>query len=86
MSENKKMLIWGFIFGTAGLYILAILSLAIPFVENAASFLFGPGRFLAEKFAGTEGSNVEVLLLTLANGVIYSLIFLGAYRLMRLFK
>lgn len=70
-----KALIWGFVFGIVGMYVLAMLSLIFAPIEAASGFLFAPGRYLSERFAGPGASNSEVVLLTLANGIFYAIIF-----------
>ena len=79
----KKPFIWGFIFGALGLYILAVLALILPAAETLGDLLFFPGRYLAEQFAGAEGSNTEVALLSIFNGVLYGVIFTILTLLMR---
>jgi uncharacterized membrane protein len=71
-----KPLVWGFLFGTVGMYALAMLSLMFQTAELITRPLFVPGRYLSERFAGAEGSTLEVLLLTFANGLFYALLFL----------
>jgi len=75
MTTYKKPLVWGFLFGTLGLYVLAFFALMIPFVETISGFLFAPGRFLASQFAGSDGTTSEVVLLMLANGILYAAVF-----------
>ena len=75
MTTYKKPLIWGFLFGTLGLYVLAFFALMLPFVETLTNFLYAPGRFLASQFAGPDGSTLEVILLMLANGILYAAVF-----------
>lgn len=77
MITYKKPAIWGFLFGTVGLYILAFFALALPFVESLTNFLYAPGRFLASQFAGPDGSTLEVILLIVANGLVFSAIFVA---------
>lgn len=75
-SPYAKPLILGFLFGTLGMFILAMLSLVLQPVEWATAILFAPGRFMSAQFAGPDGSNLEVALLTLFNGVFYAAFFL----------
>lgn len=75
MTTYKKSAIWGFLFGTVGLYVLAFLALILPFIESVGNFLFGPGRFLERTFTGPDGSTLEVVLLMIGNGIIYAIIF-----------
>jgi hypothetical protein len=71
--------ILGFLFGTAGMYLLAMLSLLFVAAEGIADVFLAPGRYMAEQFAGPQGSDTEVLLLTLFNGILYGLVFLIEY-------
>lgn len=67
--------ILGFLFGTLGLWILAMLSLAFPPVELVAQPLFAFGRWLSD-MAISDGSanNVEVGMLIVGNGVLYGVL------------
>jgi hypothetical protein len=75
--SRVRPLFWGFLFGTLGMFILAALSLLFAPIELIAMPLFVPGRFAASLFVGSEGSDAQVVLLTIFNGVLYALIFLG---------
>lgn len=66
---------WGFFFGTAGLYMLAGLSLVSTIFETVAKPLLYPGRFAAAIFAGADGSGVEVTALLFFSGIFYALLF-----------
>lgn len=70
-----KAFVWGFIFGTLGLYVLVLFALALPTLESFTHVLTIPGRTVAEKFIGPEGNNIEVLLLTIFNGIVYGILF-----------
>lgn len=85
-KRASKSLIYGFLFGTVGMFILAGLALIFQPVEIITDFLFAPGRYLAAQFAGPEGSNTEVLILTLLNGVVYALIFALVYKACKIVK
>jgi hypothetical protein len=74
----------GFLFGTVGMYLLAMLSLIFVPAERIANVFFIPGRYMAEQFAGPQGSNIEVLLLTLFNGILYGLVFAIGYGIFQL--
>jgi|GEM_PF-2976070 len=65
----------GFLFGVLGLWILSMLSLALPVVELLSQPLFALGRSLSAAIA-TDGSmgNLGVAFLTIVNGVFYGLI------------
>lgn len=76
MNKMTKYALWGFAFGTLGLYLLALIALTAPVFETVSSLLMKPGRMVAEAFVDSEGSNGEVLLLTLFNGLFYLLIFI----------
>lgn len=73
-AHVAKFALYGFGFGTAGLFILSMLSLMSPSVELLASPFFEPGRLASGLFAGSEGSDAEVVALTLFNGVLYALL------------
>lgn len=75
MNKAIKYGLWGFLFGTIGLYALAMLSLMMPFIEMLASPLMYPGRWLGSFINGSDGSTGEVLLLTLFNGILYAVLF-----------
>lgn len=75
MNKALRYGTYGFLFGTIGLYILAMLSLMHPFIELIASPLMYPGRSLGSFIGGADGSTGEVLLLTLFNGVLYAFLF-----------
>jgi hypothetical protein len=64
----------GFLFGTGGMFLLAMLSLMFAAAERIANVFFIPGRYMAAQFVGPQGSNTEVFLLTLFNGILYGLI------------
>jgi hypothetical protein len=81
---NKKHFsypIIGFLFGSFGLYVLALLALIFPFFEALGSILFAPGRILARMLLGSNGSSLDVLLLTIANGILYAILFWAAHAL-----
>lgn len=78
-----KSFLLGFLFGTAGLYVLSALSLVFSVVEKVSTPLMWPGRYAAELFAGTEGSDFEVVILIIGNGVLYGLAFLLLAKLFR---
>ena len=69
-----KGLVFGFLFGTLGLWLLAILSLISQVFEFLSSFLFAPGRALSAALFGAQGSDGAVALLMLANGILYALV------------
>jgi hypothetical protein len=72
--------LWGFLFGTLGLWALAALSLGVPFVETVTAPLFLPGRTLAKVFFFNNGSSLGdlgVSILTLLSGLFYGIVFLA---------
>lgn len=75
MNKTLKAAIWGFLFGTVGLFILSALALMLPFFEAIGNVLTAPIKMISARFAGSEGSNGEVFLLTLLNGILYAIIF-----------
>ena len=64
----------GFLFGTLGLFVLSMLSLALQPFEVIGSFLFAPGRALSSLLFGANGSDGAVALLMLFNGIFYALV------------
>jgi len=77
MHISNKLAIFGFLFGTVGMFVLAALSLVSVTFEVLAGPLFWPGRALSAALFGTEGSDVAVAFLTLCNGLFYAAIFGG---------
>lgn len=77
MQVNKalKYGTYGFVFGTIGLYILAMFSLMHPLFELFANPLLYPGRWLGTFIGGADGSTFEVILLTFFNGLLYAFLF-----------
>ncbi len=70
--------ILGFLFGTIGIWVLAMLSLALPPVEMVSSLFFLPGMWLAQflEHDGSLGSG-GVTMLMLFNGALYGLLGSG---------
>lgn len=75
MRKTIKYGTLGFLFGTIGLYILAALSLVHPLIELVVSPLMYPGRWLGGFIGGADGSTLEVIILTLFNGLLYAFLF-----------
>jgi hypothetical protein len=75
MNKALRYGTYGFLFGTIGLYLVAMISLMHPLFELVASPLMYPGRWLGSFIGGADGSTGEVLLLTLFNGVLYAFLF-----------
>ncbi len=75
MSRNHRLAAMGFLFGTFGVYLLAGWALVFPLLEVVAAPLLALGRFAAERLVGPDGTDGEVALLTLLNGVIYMALF-----------
>lgn len=76
MRRPLKYALWGFLFGTFGLYALAALSLMSPIIEMIVVPFLYPGRWLAEIIAGSEGTTGDVIVLALFNGILYALLFM----------
>lgn len=76
MNKAVKYGLWGFLFGTVGLYAIAMLSLLTPAIEFLATPLMNPGRWLASIIGGPDGTAGEVIILTLFNGVVYAFLFI----------
>jgi hypothetical protein len=75
MNRALVHALWGFAFGTVGLYLLAFLALMAAPIETITSPLMWPGRTVAEALMGAEGSSLEVALLTFLNGIFYAALF-----------
>jgi len=76
MNKAIKYGLWGFLFGTIGLYALAMLSLMTPVIEFLVMPLMYPGRWLSSIIAGSQGSTADVIALTLFNGILYAFLFI----------
>jgi hypothetical protein len=85
---NKQYLpaILGFLFGTIGILLLSSLSLVSQTIELISAPFFWPGQKIAELFFGENAGNGSVIALTLFNGVLYALIFMGITRLIQYFR
>jgi hypothetical protein len=77
IKQNLIGIIGGFIFGTLGIFLLAVLSLALPFMEIISMPFLLPGRYLAAMIAGPSASTATVLLLYLLVGIFYAVIGMG---------
>ena len=75
MNKAIKYSLLGFFFGTIGLYVLAMVSLMTPILEFLVAPLVYPGRWLGGYIGGADGSTLEVVLLTLFNGILYAFLF-----------
>lgn len=74
-QHYKKGLIGGALFGTFGLWFLAIASLAVPYVEYIAIPFLLPGRVLAAVLSGGQQMGTTlVLFLYLCMAVFYALV------------
>lgn len=76
MSTTFKHGLFGFLFGTLGMFAFSALSLLSQVFEFISAPLFRPGRFLAATFVGSEGSDLAVAMLTISNGILYAIIFI----------
>lgn len=76
MGRNVVFGLWGFTFGTVGLYLLALLTLTAPSLEAIVAPLMWPGRAAAEALA--EADALAVVLFTLLNGIAYAFLFILA--------
>jgi hypothetical protein len=76
--------LWGFLFGIVGLWILAMLSLMVPFIETIVAPLFWPGRWMASilQSDGSMGSSGVIGLFAL-NGVLYGVVGVGVQTAVR---
>ena len=74
----------GFLFGVAGIWILAMLSLALAPLEYLTAPFFLPGRFFASLLIRDgSGSSLESALLFLLSGLFYALVGAGIQLLAR---
>lgn len=61
----------GFLFGTVGIFVLALLSLMHPLFEAVAVPFLVPGRLLASAVAGDQASTSVLIILYVATGLLY---------------
>jgi hypothetical protein len=71
----SKAEVIGFLFGVVGLFILAALALIVPFFEMILAVLAAPSRAFGLLINGPDGSTLEIIILSLFNGILYALIF-----------
>lgn len=64
----------GFVFGTIGMFALALLSLIFPFVEQLSVPFLLPGHLFADAFAGSSASAWMVTFLYVLTGLFYALV------------
>lgn len=78
--------LWGFLFGIAGLWLLAMLSLMVPVIETITTPLFWPGRWMGS-MVQRDGSvgNLGVAFLFVMNGALYGVVGVGVWKLIRSF-
>lgn len=75
LRTYRRGLLWGFVFGTFGLWVLALLALALQPVEILTNILFVPGRWFASVLAPSgSGSTLVSVAGMLFNGVLYALL------------
>jgi hypothetical protein len=86
MSRNHRLAAAGFLFGTFGLWLLAGWGMVFPLLEVVAAPFLAPGRFLADRIVGPDGSDGEVALLTLMNGLVYMVLFVVAGWIVRVVR
>jgi len=77
LLHNRTGLIAGFLFGTVGIFLLALLSLMFPLMELIASPFLLPGKMFAAALTGPSASTVMVLFLYFCTGIFYALIGLA---------
>jgi hypothetical protein len=73
----------GFLFGTLGLWLFALLALITSFFELVGEVFFAPGRLLVTQLFGSSATTPQVLFLFLVNGILYALIGVGVQYLWR---
>ena len=76
MSTTFKHGLFGFLFGTLGMFAFSALSLLSQTFEAISAPLFLPGRYLSATFVGSQGSDLAVAILTISNGILYAVIFM----------
>lgn len=86
MRMYKRGIIYGFLFGTLGVFLLALISLISPIAEMIATPFLWPGRFLASIMTGDTASTWMVLLLYLMTGIMYALIGIIVQMIVRALK
>ncbi len=74
LARHRAGLISGFLFGTIGIFLLALLSLMFPLMEMLTAPLLLPGKFFASMLAGSSATTPMVLFLYLLTGVFYAVI------------
>jgi hypothetical protein len=75
LKKNKKGLIWGFLFGTVGIFLIALLSLMTPIVEIISMPFLMPGRYFSSLITGgSDASDIQVALLYLCTGIFYAIV------------
>lgn len=77
LLRHRAGLIGGFLFGTVGIFLIALLSLMLPIVELLATPFLLPGKFFAAVLAGPSASTPMVLFLYLCVGIFYALLGLA---------
>lgn len=64
----------GFVFGTLGLGLLAMLALALRVFEYIGAVFFAPGRFAASLLTGSAAGDGTVALLFFFSGLFYGVL------------
>lgn len=76
-------LFYGFVFGAAVLHVINAFAFLVPFFSTLAWVLMWPGRFLAGFMTGPDALAAEMAIITILNGAVYSLVFMGVGFLFR---
>lgn len=67
-----RALVIGFLFGTIGVFILALLALLHPLFESISAPFLLPGRLLARSIADMTASGWTIVVLYVGTGVFYA--------------
>jgi hypothetical protein len=86
LKPMHKHALWGFLFGSLGLFVLAMVSMLAAPLETLFAPLFWFGRQLSVAFVGPVGSDLDTALVALANGVFYAAIFVGIGQIRRVLR
>lgn len=74
LPYRRTGLIVGFLFGTVGIFLLALVSLMFPAAEMFAAPLLAPGRYVASVVTGPSASTPMVIFLYLCTGLMYAFV------------
>lgn len=72
VSSYRAGFIGGFVFGTLGVFVLAVLSLVSPFFETLFSPLLWPGKWIASVLTPVSASPLQLVVLYAFTGFFYA--------------